>query len=89
MKKLLRRVADMDPLTYSTDGIDDRCFFCGADTETVAYKVTVTDSTEITGYRHSATHEPECTWVLARQHLGMGLDGHKVLTETPKWIGDT
>lgn len=46
-----------DPLTYSNEGLDDRCFFCGA-------------TPTWDGKNRGATHEAKCAWVEAMAYLG-------------------
>ena len=65
---LIARLADENPLTRSTEGLDDGCFFCGADT----------DDTGRPNYYPYAVHDHDCPWVEARHLLGHDLGLHKV-----------
>lgn len=62
---LCMRLTPADPLTYSTEGLDDGCFWCGA-------------YTAWDGRAMYAVHEPNCEWVEARQALGYDLAPHRV-----------
>ena len=68
---LIARLADDDPLTRSVEGLDDGCFFCGADTD-----YTQPD------YAPYAVHDHDCPWVGARRLLRHRLGLHKV-KDTP------
>lgn len=65
-KALVERRVDDDPLTRSAEGLDDGCFFCGADTELGP------------NWTNFATHDGDCSWVEARRALGLPLGPHKV-----------
>lgn len=54
--------SDGNPWTWSTEGLDDGCFFCGRDDPGLKVKDSV-DPTEL--------HEPECDWLyVARERAG-------------------
>jgi len=65
LEDLARELADIDnPITHSTEGLDDECFFCGAWSKSVYI-----DS----DFHHFAEHRSRCLWVRARQAFDMGL----------------
>lgn len=64
---LIDRLSGGNPLTWSTEGLDDGCFFCGADDK---YASGLT-------YRF-ATHKADCSWVEARRLLGHDIAPHQV-----------
>lgn len=59
--ELLTALANDTPLTTSSEGLDDGCHFCGADTK---YR---------TGSELYAIHEHNCPWILARRFLHMDI----------------
>jgi hypothetical protein len=64
---LIDRLSGDAPLTWSTEGIDDGCFFCGA------------DATYASGLKHRfAVHKADCSWVEARRLLGHDIAPHQV-----------
>jgi hypothetical protein len=69
---LIERLAGDDPLTTSTEGLSDGCFFCGADTR---YFIGRTSSIDDYNW---AEHDPDCVWVEARRLLGHDITPHKV-----------
>lgn len=72
-KRLVERLVDDQPITWSTEGLDDGCFFCGADYQ----------STFEGGYHTFAHHWVDCPWVEATKALGreLGLNTVNELTE--------
>ena len=68
---LIARLADDDPLTSSTEGLDDGCFFCGA-----------WPKYDPPDYVRYAVHDHDCPWVEARRLLGHDIEPHKV-RDTP------
>jgi hypothetical protein len=58
----LKRLADEEPGTWSTEGLDDGCFFCGAPDTTWRGG---------TPYKHKIVHESNCDWVVLRGKLGL------------------
>jgi hypothetical protein len=56
---LIGRLIDDEPLTWSREGLDDECFFCGADVQTTGRSL----------WRRFADHESDCAWVAARAIL--------------------
>ena len=71
---LLREVAETHPITYSQEGLDDGCLFCGA------YKESVWEPE----YETYAVHKPTCVWVVTRLWLGMDLGIHQVESQEPE-----
>lgn len=61
LERLARDLLVDDPITWSSEGLDDACFFCGADK---AYR---------RGGRYDQPHEPDCDWLRGRQMLGLPL----------------
>jgi hypothetical protein len=67
--EVLVRLAVDDPLTWSNEGLDDGCFWCGAD------PVAIWEPE----YHRGAIHDSACAWVAARRLLGLPLgEGHAV-----------
>lgn len=61
-----------DPMTHSTEGLDDGCFFCGAWSQSYYNK-------ETHDFEHFADdHKKSCLWVRARQAYGLRLGRHQV-----------
>jgi len=63
---LIGRLVDDNPITSSTEGLDDCCFFCGA---VPLFTFTPT-------YAEWAHHEADCAWVEAMRFLGRDLGRH-------------
>jgi hypothetical protein len=70
--ELIARLIDGSPLTRSTEGLDDGCFWCGA--EDIWPPRLMGDPW--------ADHEPDCAWIEAMQFLGRDLGKHTVRHET-------
>lgn len=75
-KELLQLLAQDCPVTFSTEGLDDRCFWCAGDIVYVRR-----DPRNSAGHR-GARHNHDCPWVLTRQFLGLPLgDENPVVPE--------
>jgi hypothetical protein len=72
LRSLVGRLADDEPLTTSSEGLDDGCFFCGAD----ALSEVRSDGLVI-----FAEHRTDCAWVEARRALGLGIGEHTCCAE--------
>lgn len=68
---LLRSIVEEDPLTHSSEGLDDGCFFCGADSQS-RYNRDTND------FEHWAVHEHSCEWIIARHLFNIPLGFHRV-----------
>jgi hypothetical protein len=75
LEDLIGRLIGDDPLTRSTEGLDDGCFWCGADT--------LWGSGFVGGYW--ADHEPDCVWVEAMRILDRDLGKHTVRSTPSPW----
>lgn len=65
---LLHQIVAEGPVATSTEGLDDCCFFCGADAQWEW------DRDGRWGYSGPfAIHEYDCPWVLGRVLFGLGL----------------
>jgi hypothetical protein len=65
---MLEELAQVEPITWSTEGLDDGCLFCGADAKCVWEPE----------YERYAVHRPTCLWVRVRLLLGHDLGIHRV-----------
>ena len=64
-EELARELAEIDdPTTWSTEGLDDECFFCQSPKQSVYIKP---------DFEYYADHRKSCLWVRARQSFGMDL----------------
>lgn len=72
---LIGRLIDGDPITHSTEGLDDGCFWCGADDIWAP---------GLTGGVW-ADHEPDCEWIEAMRLLGRDLGKHTVRSSPSPW----
>jgi hypothetical protein len=65
---MLEELAQVEPITWSTEGLDDGCLFCGVDAKCVWEPE----------YERYAVHRPTCLWVRVRLLLGHDLGIHRV-----------
>ena len=69
-RELAQELAEIpDPTTWSTEGLDDCCFFCDAPKKSVYVKP---------DFEHFAEHRKSCLWVRARQAFDMNLGRNTV-----------
>lgn len=71
-RALLELIVSKDPLTWSAEGIDDGCYYCGADVD----------------YSHDtgpdfAHHDADCPWILSMRYLGRDIGPHTVEAPDP------
>lgn len=84
-----RFLAEDEPITRSQEGLDDACWYCGADSRSkkVPRKLPDGRHDHPTAYDfvEYAEHDPSCLWVRARLTFGIDLGHHLAApSDTPQ-----
>jgi hypothetical protein len=81
-----RSLAEDDPITHSFEGLDDACWYCGADSRSKQVPRMLPDGRHAhptaVDFVQYAEHDLSCQWVRARLHFAIPL-GHHEIAATP------